>query len=172
MKPLYTFAIVTGLFLGLSLGGPSPATADSVADMPVPSLLGATGPTKHIYTVPNIMNFVNTTSFHCTSTEKTGGKNIRWGVEVYSAGILWNDVTIGEGVTTLHPGDSDIISLQDTGLFTENDTLDILGIFRGAARILADSNKIICSVVMLDYGLPQRFIAPLPIIKKTSQKGQ
>ena len=175
MKMLGKFAIITGLLMGLSAGTPSLATAVGIADRPLPSLAGATSSTKHVFSVSPVMSFNGvTTSFHCTSSEKTGGKNIVWGVEVFWQGNLENDVSAGEGVMTLFPGQTGLISIDDTVAFVEN--ADLPGVVvdsRGSARILADSNKLTCTAFMLDPNNdPPNFITPVPVFKKMNQKGQ
>lgn len=176
MKTLRKFATITGLILGLSAGTPALATADGIADTPLPSLLNASGPTKHVFSVSTIRDGNGmTTSFHCTSTKETGGDDIVWGVEVFDEGTLDNDVAVGEGVMTLFPGQTGVISIANTAAFAEN--TDLVGIAtateRGSARILADSNKLTCSALLLDPdNNPPNFMTPLPVIKKTNQKGQ
>ena len=172
-KTFHAFVIIAGLITGLSISSLSLAMAASIADVPVPSLPGANGSTKHVYTVLHTLNTQDTTtSFHCTSTEKTGGKNIQWGVELFGNGTLENNILLGEGVLQLTPGDSDVINIYYDELFLESETLTNSFVSRGVARILADSNKIICSAFLLDSGSPPAFVTSLPILKKTTQKGQ
>ena len=142
MKTLGKYAMITGLLIGLSTGTSS--LADGIADTPLPSLLNATSSTKHIFSISTVRDENGmTTSFHCTSTEKADGNDIVWGVEVVDNATLENDVSVGEGVMALPPGQTGVISIDDTAAFVEDTTL--IGIAtatdRGAARILADSPK-------------------------------
>ena len=174
MKTFHKLAIITGLLIGLSAGTPSQATT-VIADRPLPSLPGVTSPTKHVFSVNPVISFNGvTTSFHCTSSEKTGGKDIVWGVEMFLNDNLVNDVTAGEGVMTLFPGQTGVISIHNSRTFVEN--ADLPGVVldnRSSARILANSNKLTCTALMLNPDNdPSHFITSLPVIKKMSQKGQ
>ena len=174
MKTLGKIATITGLIIGLSAGVHALANAASIADTPLPSLLGATSSTKHLYSITGVRSLGNiTTSFHCTSTEKTGGKNIVWGLELFDNTFLENDVSVGEGVMTLLPGQTGIISVINTVTFVGDVDLPGINVFKGAARILADSTKLTCTALLLDpFSDPPDFITPLPVIKKLNQKGQ
>ena len=173
MKTLGKLAIVTGLLMGLGTE-PSLAQAASIADTPLPTLPGATASINHVYSVPGVVNNNHVTAaFHCVSKEKAGGKNIRWGVEVFDNGTIENDVSAGEGVLTLSPGHSAHISLDYALSLDFEESLGDPNVSAGAARILADSNNILCSAFLVDpNNAPPNFVAPLPIIKKTNQKGQ
>ena len=173
MKTVGKFVIITGLVLGLHACALSLAWADSFADTPLPDLPTTSKPTKHVFSVSSVMDLPNlTTSFHCTSTEKSDGKTIRWGVEVFENGSVKNDVSVGEGFNLLQPGKTRVISIANTATFSESDTFDTPIVLRGSARILADSRKITCAAFLLDpHNDPPSFIISLPLIKKTTQKG-
>lgn len=174
MKTLGKFAIITGLICGLSAGTPALAIADALADTPLPSLPNTDNPTKHLFSVNTVTNVPGiTTSFHCTSTKKMGGENIRVGIEIFENGVVQNDVSVGAGVAVVPPGWTRTISIDNTATFVEISHLDDIAISRGSARILADSNKLICTASLVDPdNVPPHFITTLPLIKKTMQKGQ
>ena len=173
IQTLGKLAIAIGFTVGLGMGTPSLATADSLADTPVPILQGTTKSAQHIYSVTGVQNSGASTAFHCTSTEKTGGKDIVWGVEIFENTRLENDVTNGEGVSVLSPGETNIITTGFTPPFSGAVIPSLFEVFHGSARILATSNKIICAAFLVDaLNNPPTFMTTLPVFKRTTQKGQ
>jgi hypothetical protein len=147
------------------------ATAQSMAD-PAPLLNGDTS-AKVIYTTSGVFDSADTaTIVTCTSTQKTGGPDVIFGVEFFDNGSLANDVTVGDGVETLSPGgDTDIISTRSVTNITEVPLAVAPGIFgNGAARVLANSTAIICSAHIVDV-VTGDYQTSLPIFKKTKQAG-
>ena len=173
MKTLGKCAIITSLIFGLSAS--TPALADGIADAPLPALPGIPNdPTKHVFSVNTVTNMPGmTTYFQCTSTEKTGGKAIRVGIEVFANGIVQNDVSAWEGVMTLQPGQSHSISIKSTSSLIDTFDLGDIAIIKGSARIVANSNKLICVAFLLDPdNVSPHFITSVPVLMKTMQKGQ
>lgn len=176
-KTLTKLITILGLVMGLTGLTHQPASANGLTD-PLPILFGTTKRAIHVYSVPSVRSSLGTngnsvtTTFRCASTEKTGGQDIVWAVEVFSSSSgLRNDVTVGQGVLTLPPGDTDVISIYDTAVFVEEGVLREF-VSHGSARILATSTKIICSAFLVHPDdAPPTFITPLPVIKRTTQKG-
>ena len=169
--------LMTILGLSLSLGLTHHSSfADSIADTPLPMLPmlpGMTGPSKHVYSVPGVQSAPGvTTVISCTSTEKTGGEDIRWGIEVFENWNLKNDVAAGEGYQLLGPGDTDVTSLDDVAAFSVEVSLG-MSVSAGSLRIIADSTKLICAAFLVDpIRNPPNFMTALPVIRRTTQKGQ
>lgn len=166
---------ILGLILGLTSLSYQLASAATLADTPLPSLPDTTKPTRHVYSVPDVEDGGGiTTSFHCTSTEKPLGRAITWAVEIFEDGIVRNDVTAEEGVgLRLLPGRTQIISISDTLVFGASErTIPSTPVSRGSARIIADSSQLICTAFLADPDSNPTFVTTVPIIKKTTQKGQ
>lgn len=163
--------VIAVAVVALSTATMRPAAA-GIADTPL-LLLNGTTEAKIIYTVLGVVDSPQAaTSFHCTSTVKTGGPNIVVGIELFDNGVLENDVTSGVGVEVISPGDTDIISTRGTSAFSDFSMGGTL-VVAGSARILATSRKLICIAFLLDpTSNPPSFITTLPVFKKLRQKGE
>ena len=168
--------IVIGLGLVVGMATPRLASAQQFSTADPAPLLNGTTKGKTVYTVPHLINDPGEVAFcvACTSTIKSGGKNFLFGVEIIDNGTqLDNDVATGKGVASLTPGDTDIICTQATGHFVGEDvTIGNPQVDHGSARIISESNRIICAAYILDpVGLNPAHFAVLPMFKGTSQKG-
>ena len=121
-----------------------------IGDKDLPLLNGEK--TKLLYTVVGVLDTNDmATSFHCTSTERVGGKTIRLGIEVFNtSGILSNDVTAGAGTFPVAPGRTATLSTRDTSAFFEDNLLATGVIGQGSARIIATSKNMLCSAMLVD----------------------
>jgi hypothetical protein len=112
------------------------------------------------------------TVFICTSMEKTGGTDITLGVEWWSDTSFENDVTAGEGVVIMQPGETKMLSTHNVA-HLQGETLipNATGASRGSARILATSKNIVCTAYALDKdnGVPT-FRTDVPLYVKGKQK--
>ena len=130
--------------------------------------------TKLLYTVVGVRDSANlATLFLCTSTERTDGKVIRIGVEVFNYDTtLANDVTAGDGVSTIVPGGSATLGTQDTASFDEDEIIDTGTINQGSARIFATSKNVLCSAMIVDpVNNPPTSMVMLPVFRATKQGG-
>lgn len=142
-------------------------------------LLDGTDKSSLVYTISGVHN--NTTAgiatyVSCTSREKgetfdPDAKVIKFGVEFFSNGVSQNDLTLGEGVQTLTPGDTDNIATGPIGSIVNDDigAGNINGI--GAARVFSTSSAIICAAFIIDTANPPSFITSLPMFRKGKQRG-
>jgi len=112
----------------------------------------------------------------CLSLEKA--KPVLLAVEVFSGtGFSQNDITAGEGVITLAPGETRGIHVVDDGgsvAFTSASTVirNVVDVTQGSLRVVATSSKIACSVITLDrVNSPPNFIWPNKVFVKTKQQG-
>lgn len=165
-------ALLLALLVVLTLAPATPAVAcNGIADCPLPTLL-AGKKTLHLYSVPGVINGDLITFFACTSTETT--KTIQVGIEVFDflSGPPFNDavstsLAVGPGATVTfgtHP--------HNTTPFVMSDLLLPSPLF-GAARILATSNKLICTAFLLEPSNdPPASMVYLTIVKKLVQKGE
>jgi hypothetical protein len=143
-----------------------------IGDKDLPLLNGQK--TKLLYTVVGVRDSLNSaTVFHCTSTERTGGKDIRLGIEVfYSDGGLANNVAVGEGRVDLIPGQTSTLSTRETAVFFVDRDIGARGINQGSARIFADSKNVLCSAMIVDpLNDPPAAMVMLPVFKGTKQGG-
>jgi hypothetical protein len=113
------------------------------------------------------------TSFHCTSTERTGGKTIQLGIEVFNrVGVLLNDVDIGDGAWSLLPGNTVTLGTRDSLVFVEDDLLNTGLVAQGSARIFANSKNVVCTAMIVDVlNNPPTSMVMLPVFKATKQGG-
>jgi hypothetical protein len=159
--------------VAVALCAAAPARA-GVGDKDVPLLNGTTR-AKVIYTLAGVVHAGTAvvTSISCTSTEKQGGASAVVGVEYFTTnGLPVNDVTAGEGVVGIGPGATKTISTGDTLLYLDDDVVNPAN-FKGSARILSDSKRILCAAQLLDptTNPPSTWVA-LPVFSKTKQHGQ
>lgn len=166
-------SLALALLLAPTLAIPRAAQAAGIGDKTLPLLPGATK-AKLVYTVPYVRSSGSTeTSFSCTSTEPAGGADVIVGIEVFDSGILRNDVTLGQGIMTLTPGDTDVISTQDTAALLDDTFTVAVNVGAGSARILATSSKVICTALFLDAAnAVPTFATTIPIMKKLKQGGE
>ena len=91
----------------------------------------------------------------------------------HEAGAPENSIASGQGVRTTQAGESDTLSTAGTSAYSE-------GLITGvaadqnprSARIVATSTKLMCTAVVVDPDNDPPTVAyQLPVIKKTSQKG-
>jgi hypothetical protein len=168
--------VITVAVVVWSAASHGPAAAGSIADAP-PPLLNGTTKAKVIYSVTGVTDSGSrnlATLFHCTSTERTGGKPITVGVEVFDVdGTLKNDVRVGQGVVSVQPGHTATIGTRSTASFGETAHLRGLSVRQGSARILATSKRIICGAMIVNDELtPPTSMVSLPVFKKMKQSGQ
>ena len=115
----------------------------------------------------------------CTSLERDRAARI--GVEVFGsngAGPL-NDANAetdggpGNGAVDVQAGGTVTIATGSIAGFLQDTTIIFLpGLKSGSARILSTSTKIMCTAFVTDkLSTPPTSMRALPIIKKTSQKG-
>jgi hypothetical protein len=149
------------------LAGPS--------NTPLP-LFDGTKKTKHVFTVPGVMHTSTlATIFTCTVLDKNGAD---WGVEIFGGaggGPLQNDVGVADnGVRGVGDGDTNSVSTANLAAIDPGDVITGLANDNQArsARIVATSTKLICSATVLDpSGNPPSVTYELPVIRKTTQKG-
>ena len=147
-------------------------TNAGIGDKDLPLLNGEK--TKLLYTVVGVTSWNNiATSFHCTSTERSGGKTIELGIEVFSEeGVLRTDVALGEGTVAIAPGETATLSTQKTLAFNEANDLVAFIIWQGSARIFATSKNVLCSAMLVDSGnTTPTFMGMLPVFRATKQGG-
>jgi hypothetical protein len=147
-------------------------TDAGIGDKDLPLLYGQK--TKLLYTVTGVIDIAGlATAFHCTSTERTGGKTVELGVEVFDfGGNLKNNVAAGDGVTSLSPGETATLTTQYTLVFFERNVIGTGQIFQGSARIFSNSKNVICTAMVLDAtNNPPTVMVMLPVFKATKQGG-
>ena len=143
-----------------------------IGDKDLPLLNGEK--TKLLYTVVGVRNASNlATVFHCTSTERTGGKTIQLGIEVFNeVGTLTNDVTGGEGWVSVAPGETYAVSTQATFGFDHDNVMNTQAVVQGSGRIFATSKSVLCSAMIVDpvNWVPTSMVM-LPVFRATKQGG-
>ena len=148
-----------------ALAGPS--------NTPLPLLRGRKG-AKHVFTVPGVMHTSTLdTIFTCLVVDKNGAD---WGVEIFDgSGDLENDVGDADnGTGGLGDGETNSVSTGSLAAIDPGDIITGLGTSNQvrSARILATSTKLSCSAMVLDpSGDPPAVTYQLPVIRKTTQKG-
>jgi hypothetical protein len=147
-------------------------TDAGIGDKGLPLLNGQK--TKLLYTVVGVADAPSlATSFHCTSTERAGGKTIQLGVEVFSeSGTLMNDVTVGFGQVSVPPGETYTLSTRLTAAFNDDNDISTGDVGQGSARIIATSKNVLCSVMLVDAinNAPNSMVM-LPVFRATKQGG-
>lgn len=146
------------------------ASAQQIGDKP--PLLNGVEKATQVLVATGFDSSAAAAVFFCTSMEKTGGKTITLGVEWWSGSSFENDVTAGQGVVSLTPGDTKILATHNTAHF-QGETLipNATGATQGAARILATSNKIVCTAYSVDKdNSPPNFLTEVPLYVKGKQK--
>ncbi len=149
----------------------SPPSDAGIGDKELPPLNGEKA--KLLYTIVGVADLGNlATSFHCTSTERMGGKTIQLGVELFDYnGDLKNDVTVGEGSGTMQPGWTLTLSTRDTVAFVDHN-INAGSIAQGSARIFATSKNVLCSATLVDaVNATPTSMVMLPVFKATKQGG-
>ena len=147
-------------------------TDAGIGDKDLPLLDGEK--TKLLYTVVGVTNSSGlATAFHCTSTERTGGKTIQLGIEVFNpVGVLANDVAIGEGSVSMLPGHTATLSTRLTSPFFEDDEINTGLVNQGSARIFATSKNVLCAAMIVDpVNDPPTSMVMLPVFRATKQGG-
>jgi len=151
--------------LGLSLTA-GPAIA-GIADSPLP-VLEAGKTTYHVYSVPGVIEQnILATFFSCTSTDTAP---MKVGVESFgdAGGGPGND-PVGTSLTILPGGTKTFGTMLAVGI--QVDSWVGGGIFRGSARILSTSKKVVCTAFIADPGnAPPTSMTYLTIIKAIKQK--
>jgi hypothetical protein len=139
---------------------------------PVP-LLNGTQKAKHLWTIGGFgTSSTAALVVLCNSTEKAGGNDVTWAVEVFSDSTAQNDVTLGEGVLTMPAGQTWSFATRPTAFFLEDAIIDV-DVSYGSARILSTSAKIVCTAYLVDdTGNPPSMMTTLPMFKKLKQRGQ
>ena len=142
-----------------------------IADSPLPVLVPGVA-TKHVFSVPGVIKGGSLdTLFLCTSTSTD---TIRIGVEVFGpAGSLQNNVAGGDGAIDVAPGATVTIGTGLTaGIATDTFIGALSFVQNGSARIVSTSTSILCTAQVVDFvGSPPASMTSLPMIKKTTQKG-
>ncbi len=116
-----------------------------------------------VWSVPGVMNNLSVgAAFICTAT---AAANVS--VEVFDASgaLQSNGVSAG-----LNPGQSATFVTQGLPNLVATHNLGVTTVFQGSARVVASSSKVICTALLMDTA--GNLISGLPIVKKTSQKGQ
>ena len=164
-RPLAAVCAITVILVSLP-------TDAGIGDKDLPLLNGEKA--KLLYTVVGVTDSPSiATSFHCTSTERTGGKTIQLGIEVFSwAGLPQNDLAAGEGVESVSPGYTVTLSTQDTLVFSDDGLINTGNVLQGSARIIASSKNVLCSAMIVDpVNNPPTSMVMLPVFKATKQGG-
>jgi hypothetical protein len=146
------------------------ASARQIGDKP--PLLNGSEKASQVLVATGLDSASAAAVFVCTSMERTGGKDITLGVEWWSGTSFENDVTLGEGVVVMTPGDTRILATHDTAHF-QGETLipNASGATRGSARILATSKRIVCTAYSADKDNdPPTFLTDVPLYVKGRQK--
>ena len=166
----YWKILTTVLVLALSLASPRWVSAGLADEVP---LLNGTLKGKVVWSTGGFATNTTTAAvFACTSTEKYGGKNVTWGVEVYNSTAILNDLASGNGVVLGSPGSTYVVATRDTVFFDEDEVIDVDTDF-GAARIISTSSKLVCTAYIVDkVGNPPAMMITLPLFNKAKQKGQ
>ena len=135
-------------------------------------LLNGTEKAKLVLVATGLTSTFAAAVFFCTSMEKGGGNDITLGVEWWSGTSFENDVTLGEGVVTVSPGDTVILATHDTAHFQGETVIPgATGASQGAARILATSKKIVCTAYSVDKdNNPPTFMTDVPLYVQGKQK--
>jgi hypothetical protein len=143
-----------------------------IGDKDLPPLNGQK--TKLLYTVSGVTDTgALATVFHCTSTERDGGKTIELGIEVFDLfGSRANDVTAGDGVTSMPPGHTRTLSTHATVGFGNEAEINTGTVAQGSARIIASSKNVLCSAMLVDAvnNAPTSMVM-LPVFRTTKQGG-
>jgi len=89
------------------------------------------------------------TELICTSLDRAP---IDVGIEIFDEnGALRNEVSAGEGaILDVLPGQTVTIGTSATAAFLENDTVPLAEISQGAARVVASSGAVRCSLTLVD----------------------
>ncbi len=137
-----------------------------------PPLLNGTEKAKQVLVATGLTSSFAAAVFFCTSMEKGGGDDITLGVEWWSGSSFENDVTVGEGVVVVTPGDTVILATHDTVYFQGETVIpNASGASQGAARILATSKKIVCTAYSVDKdNNPPAFLTGVPLYVQGRQK--
>jgi hypothetical protein len=167
---LRKLAIAGSFAAAVLILGAGAASAQTLADPP-PLLNGAIVG-KTVYALSGIVDSATqATIVSCTSTARTGGSNITFGVEFFDNGVSQNDLTTGDGVTVVTPGDTDIISTRSVTGISEvplGSPPVIDG--DGTARVVSSSSSLICSAHVVDVATGE-YRAGIPVFKKLKQGG-
>ena len=159
-----------------------------LVDTPIPLIDGEK--VRHVFSVTGVTSVTDglDTVFFCTSIEKS--KEVTIAVEIFDFdGVRMNDVTTivdsdEHGVIVISPGETaaietnfdgnDVAAIDDDAFIVpakEGNPGDKT-VNHGAARILATSNKLLCTAALVARdGSPPESMASLNVFKKTSQKG-
>lgn len=155
---------------GVMALAPAVGWAQQIGDKP--PLLNGTEKPKQILIATGLHSSSAAAVFFCTSLEKDGGDDITLGVEWWSGTSFENDVTVGEGVVSVSPGDTKILATHDTAHFQgENVIPSATGASQGAARIMATSKKLVCTAYSVDKdNNPPTFMTDVPLYVQGKQK--
>ena len=162
---LAAICAITVIFVSLPTGA-------GIGDKDLPLLNGEK--TKLLYTVVGVTEWFDlATSFHCTSTERVGGKNIELGIEIFDFdGRLANDVTAGEGVISVTPGSTVTLSTRPTTAFAESNNINTGYFSKGSACIFATSKNVLCAAMIVDaVNATPTSMVMLPVFRATKQGG-
>ena len=164
---MQTLAVWFVFGMSISLAAQSSA---GIGDSPLPVLVPGVA-TKHVYSVPGVTKFGNLeTVFICTSDAPAP---IRIGIEVFggAGGLALNNVA--GGASDLMPGATATLSTGVlNGAFSDVVIFGLNPFGNGSARILSTSTQVLCTAMVLDsLNSPPTSMTTLPIIKKTTQKG-
>ena len=110
-------------------------------------------PATHAAIVPGVVKRSRSqTNFFCTSLAAT---NIDVGVEIFTpAGTVANSVAAGNGaVLNVTPGQTVTFGTTGTAAFFETQVISLSGIAQGMARIVSNSNQLLCSSLIVDSGV-------------------
>jgi hypothetical protein len=144
MKTLVSLAVAALMAAGL------PALAQQ-RDLPRAQPKTVGGPLKPIYRVSGVLNTSGAastgvaTTFHCTNTGAVA-ETIRITVRDYDGKIVGTPQT-----RTLSPSSTESMSTHQTSIFYDPNSLaEGITVNQGSANIVATSNKIICSAMIVD----------------------
>jgi hypothetical protein len=148
----------------------APVVQAGIADSPLP-VLQAGMETFHVYSVPSVIGGPGlATFFFCTSTDTA---SMQVGVEVfYSIGTAPQHNDPVATSLNLTPGGTVIFGTDAVaGVAPTYSNLGTWGLTQGSARILSTSEELTCTALIVYSDAPQTSAWPLPIVKRTTHKG-
>jgi hypothetical protein len=149
MKMLSSLAVAA--LIAASLPALAQQQPSQKRDMVRPQPKAVGGPLKPIYRVSGVLNTSGAastgvaTTFHCTNTGAVA-ETIRVTVRDYDGKIVGTPQT-----RTLSPSSTETMSTHQTSIFYDPNSLaEGITVNQGSAYIVATSNKIICSAMIVD----------------------
>lgn len=149
--------------LGVFYPGVAPVAGSAPGTLPLPQFSNGDQAT-HSLVVPGVVKRGNAeTEFFCTSL---AGGAIDIGVEVLNPnGTVANSIAGGNGaVLSVAPGSTVTIGTTGTTALLETTVISLAGVAQGLARVVSNSDQIICSALVLDAaGAPPAALSGLAL---------